>query len=78
MSTKNGASILSTVAVSRGADNLAIFETSELGLTLANLNEVYNNYRLSDCFILMTISFFVFLILGLYLDYVLPTAHGLR
>jgi ATP-binding cassette subfamily A (ABC1) protein 3 len=75
---KNAASILSTVAVSLGSNNFGIFESSGVGLTSSNIGEVYENYRFSVCLGMMAVSFVIFLVIGLYLDNVLPSAYGLR
>lgn len=78
MSSKNAASLLTTVAVSRGAANLGLFETNGMGLTSDTINETYQNYRFSDCLVIMAIAFMLTLWIGIYLDNVLPSAYGLR
>lgn len=75
---KNFASLLTTVAVSRGANNLGLFETSGVGLQNNNIMTLYQNYAIGKGLIVMTISLFLFMFAGLYLDNVLPSAYGLR
>ncbi len=76
---KNFASILSTVAVVRGSSVLARFEVgTEEGLQFDNLDKEYQHYTFQNCLLIMTLSFFMFLILGIYLDNVFPSAYGLR
>ena len=68
-SLKNLASLLfTTVAVSRGAENLAIYECSGLGFNLANFNQLYNNYRLSSCIMLMVLNMVLSIALGLAIE----------
>jgi ATP-binding cassette subfamily A (ABC1) protein 3 len=75
---KNAASILSTVAVNLGCTNFGTFEASGIGLTSSNINATYENYRFSMCLGMMVVSCLVFLVIGLYLDNVLPSAFGLK
>lgn len=75
---KNAASLLTTVAISLGANNMGLFETSGVGVVPANMSTVYQNYALSDMLIVMTISLFLFFFVGIWLDNVLPSAYGLR
>jgi ATP-binding cassette subfamily A (ABC1) protein 3 len=75
---KNLASLLPTVAISRAAVNLGLFESNGQGLNSENIASVYQNYRFQDSLIIMTISLFITFWLGIYLDNVLPSAYGLR
>ena len=75
---KNLASLLTTVAVSLGCNNLGQFEVTGVGLQFSNIGTQYQNYKFSSCLILMVISLFLFFWLGIYLDNVLPSAYGLR
>lgn len=77
-SAKNLASLLPTVAISRGCVNLGLFETNGIGLNFENITAIYENYRFADCLILMVISLVITFWLGIYLDNVLPSAYGLR
>lgn len=71
-SSKNAASILSTVAVSRGANTLGLFESAGFGIHSDDIMTPVQNYRFGMCLVMMTVSFFTFGILGLYLENVLP------
>jgi hypothetical protein len=72
------ASLISTVAVIRGSSVFARFEIQGEGLHFQNLGVTYMNYTFENCLLIMIISFFLFLILGLYLDNVFPSVYGLR
>jgi ATP-binding cassette, subfamily A (ABC1), member 3 len=78
MGSKSFATLLTTVGVSLGANNLAQFESSGIGLQANNMMTVYQNYSLSSCLIVMVISLFLFFFIGIWLDNVLPSAYGLR
>jgi ATP-binding cassette subfamily A (ABC1) protein 2 len=75
---KYGLSIIPPIAVALGANNVALFESSGIGLHKYNFNENYQNYSLAGCLWMMFISFWVFTFLGLYLDQVLPGVNGIR
>jgi len=77
-SKKNAASILPAVAFQRGATVLARFEASGVGLHSDNITMLYENYKVATALYMLVVSFFVFLLLGLYLEKVLPSAYGLR
>jgi hypothetical protein len=66
-------SIFPTVAVQRGCNILGVLEENAIGLKGNTINEVIENYAFSDCLYMMAVSFFVFLIIGLYLENVLPS-----
>ena len=72
------ASLISTVAVIRGSSVFARFEIKGEGLQFDNLGTTYMNYTFENCLLIMIVSFFLFLILGLYLDNVFPSVYGLR
>lgn len=75
---KNLASLLSPVAVNLGSAVVAQFEISGVGVRDFNMTTLYNNYSLANCLISMTVSFFLFFWIGIYLDNTLPSAYGLR
>ena len=77
-SVKNFCSIFPAVAVQLAGSNLLEFEGSGIGLNFDNASEEYLNYRFETCLYMMTISFFIFATLGLYLENVLPGAVGVR
>lgn len=71
-------SFFPAVAVQLGGINLLQFESSGIGLHSSNISEVYKNYKFSTCLWMNVVSFFTFLLLGLYLENVLPAAVGVR
>lgn len=75
---KNLASIFPIIAVQLAGTNMLEFEASGVGLTFDNASELYYNYRFSTCLWMNIISFFLFGIVGLYLENVLPAAVGVR
>jgi hypothetical protein len=75
---KQISSLLTTVAVALGSNNLGSFETSGIGIDVGNVNILYQNYKFGQCLVMMIISFLIFLWFGIYLDNVLPSAYGLR
>jgi hypothetical protein len=75
---KTFVSIFPAVAVQLAGLNMLEFEGSGIGLNFDNATDLYLNYRFSTCLWMMTISFFFFAILGLYLENVLPSAVGVR
>lgn len=77
-SKKNIASILPTIAVELASNNLGMFEGNGQGLTMATVNDVYQNYKFQTGLVVMVISLVVFTCIGIYLDNVLPSAFGLR
>jgi hypothetical protein len=75
---KSFASLLTTIAINRGCNNLGKYETSGVGLQASNLRTEYQNYSMDMCFSVMAISLAVFFWLGIWLDNVLPSPYGLR
>jgi len=71
-------SFLPSVGVQLAGTVLLEFEASGIGITSQNINEAYENYRFATSLWMNVISFFVFLILGLYLENVLPASAGVR
>lgn len=56
----------------------ASFETSEVGINSVTAHEVYGDYTFDTGLWMFMVGFFVFLLLGLYLDQVLPKEFGQR
>ena len=75
---KNLTSLLPSVSIQLAGNNLLFFEGSGTGLNWNNINETYKNYKFGTALWSNVISFFIFTILGLYLENVLPTAAGIR
>ena len=59
-------------------DVFAVLESRDIGLTLETASTVYQNYRYDYGIMMLCSSMIVFLILGLYLDAVLPKTYGQR
>lgn len=76
MRAKTALSLLPTIAVARGANNIAKYESSGAGLNFNNYHEVYQNYMFSTCLLMFLASFFTFMLLGFYLENVLPGVNG--
>lgn len=55
---------------------MGAYEVADIGIKFSNINDNYQNYTFSWCLIMMSISGFMFLIIGLYLDNVVPSAFG--
>ncbi len=75
---KYAGSLISTVAVIRGSETFAYFEIKDEGLNFSNMNRPLRFFSFQGCLVMMIASFFLFLILGLYLDNVFPSIYGLR
>jgi hypothetical protein len=52
------------------------FEGVGQGINHSNLWDIYGNYCAGEGFMLFIVGFFFFLLLGLYLDAVIPTEYG--
>ena len=76
--TKNLCSIFPVTAAQLAGNNLVDFEASGAGLGFDNVNENYKNYKFETCLWMNVISFFLFGILGLYLENILPSTSGVR
>lgn len=70
------ACLFSTIGVFRGTANIAIFESSYIGLQNSNYEQLYKNVRVKGCVEMMFVSCVVFTLLGVYLDQVLPGGYG--
>ena len=85
VSNRNTAEALKTlfsffpaVSVQLAGTNLIEFESSGVGLTFENSNELYKNYRFSTTIWMNLIYGLGLGIIGLYLENVLPAAVGVR
>lgn len=56
----------------------ASFETSEVGINSSTAHEVYGDYTFDTGLWMLFVGFLFFLLLGLYLDQVLPKEYGQR
>jgi ATP-binding cassette subfamily A (ABC1) protein 3 len=75
---KTLSSLFPSVGVQLAGVNLIELEESGIGVTFENANDVYKNYRFGTCLWMLTLSFFIFTTLGLYLENILPGAVGVR
>ena len=75
---KNTCAFFPAVAVQLAGINMLQFESAGVGLQSSNASELYKNFRFSTCLWMNVVSFFIFLLLGLYLENVLPAAVGVR
>eukprot|EP00828_Plagiopyla_frontata_P010922 TRINITY_DN1596_c0_g1_i2.p2 TRINITY_DN1596_c0_g1~~TRINITY_DN1596_c0_g1_i2.p2 ORF type:complete len:320 (-),score=35.73 TRINITY_DN1596_c0_g1_i2:34-993(-) len=73
---KNLASLSPHTAVSQALDNILMFEAEQVGVNFGNADQMYYNYRVSTCFYMLILNFFIFTIMGLYLDQVFPNEFG--
>jgi len=78
MSAKVGASFLPTVAIDLTCINFGYYEAFGQGITWSNYDDVFRNYSFRTGLIQMTMAFFYLLLIGLYLDEVLPKTTGKR
>ncbi|CAI2385343.1 unnamed protein product [Moneuplotes crassus] len=76
--TKNLASIFPSLAVQLASTNLLAYEEAGIGILFGNANESYQNYKFATSLWMNTLSFFIFTILGIYLENVLPSTAGVR
>eukprot|EP00347_Sterkiella_histriomuscorum_P006793 403351411 len=73
------ASILPTIGMARALGNVAKFERAKIGLTIDNVGELYNNYRVLTAYYMFIIGLLLSFIFGIYFTNVLPTTpDGLR
>jgi len=61
----------------RGIYNISIYDKGKIGLQYENLNEVYYNYSVKDCYYMFAVSFFGTLLIGIYLINVLPNSSDI-
>ena len=71
-------SIFPVVAVQLVSPIMFAFEGGGTGIRGNNVGVEYYNFKIAYCYMWLIISFFVFLILGIYLENVLPQAQGVR
>lgn len=57
---------------------MGAYEIAGVGVNYNNINDSIENYSFAICLVMMVVSLFVFLIIGLYLENVLPSTFGLR
>lgn len=75
-STKLVASLLPNIAASFSVYNLFYFEFYGSGLNHDSLNLEYNNYTFRNGLLLLLFDNFLYAIIGLYLDQIIPSEFG--
>ena len=75
---KTAASLSPITAMSFSGNTILAFEALQVGLTSDNINEIYNGYSVSIAMGFLVIDFFIFFVLGIYLDQVWPSEFGVR
>jgi hypothetical protein len=71
------ASIVPQAAIQQGSIVYANFECTGVGLNSDTATWLYNDYSVYIALTMMTASFFIFTLLGLYLDKVIPSTYGM-
>jgi len=73
-----GISFAPQTSVSLSADQMLSLEAAQVGLTGDTIDTEINNYQMSYHYIVMLIDFVIFIVMGAYLDKVLPSDFGIR
>eukprot|EP01022_Parablepharisma_sp_SALTPOND_P014471 TRINITY_DN1967_c0_g1_i1.p1 TRINITY_DN1967_c0_g1~~TRINITY_DN1967_c0_g1_i1.p1 ORF type:complete len:1683 (-),score=190.16 TRINITY_DN1967_c0_g1_i1:3454-8502(-) len=76
--SKNVSSLLPTVAATLGSISFVNYEVGQYGVEFSNATEKAANYKFSTALIMLTIDIFIYGLLALYLDNVMPTPDGVR
>ena len=71
-------SIIPQVAMTQTCQVFGNLESSGLGLKFSNMNEIINNYTFVTGLIMMIFGMVTFIMLGFYMDAVLPKTYGER
>ncbi|RLO11982.1 hypothetical protein DYB28_012659, partial [Aphanomyces astaci] len=74
--SKNVACIFAPVAMAFGVQTMAKAEAGSLGITFANVNEPYANFKFATALAFMAFDIVVYTLLGLYLERVVPKDYG--
>ena len=72
------ASLLPAIAGAFGSLTRVAYESGQYGIDFSNASNVVDNYAFSMSFIMLIVDFFIYLIIGLYLDNVIPSPTGAR
>ena len=75
-SAKNAAGLFPTLAWGLGMINYVEFESGQSGVSFSNATTFAKNYRFSNALIMLTVDIFLYGIIGLYLDNVIPNQNG--
>ena len=72
------ASIIPQAALSQGAIVFSQYESNGVGINKSTAAVVYQNYSFNTALYMFMVSFVVFMLLGIYLDNVIPSKFGKR
>ena len=75
---KTLASFSPIAAMSFSGNTILAFEAQEVGLTSDNINTLYGGYCVAIAMGFFIIDMLIFLLLGIYIDQVWPSAFGVR
>ena len=73
-----GISFAPQTSMGLAADHILNLEAGQLGLNSDTLTLEINNYKMTFHYITMAFDFFLFMILGTYLDKIVPSEFGIR
>ena len=71
-------SLLPQVAIMQGSKVFANYEGTGIGLNESTANVMYNNYSFNSSLYMLFLDCLIYLVLGLYLDKVIPMDYGQR
>jgi ATP-binding cassette subfamily A (ABC1) protein 3 len=76
--TKVAFSLLPNIAMSYTMSTLYHFEMQGAGLTMSSINSLYANFTFADGLLMIILDCFLYTLLGLYLDQVVPSEFGVQ
>ncbi len=76
--TKTLASLIPMLAGGLGMLSMTKYETGNIGVNFSNATQMAYNYRFSTAMLMMAADAVIYMLLGLYLDNVLPSPDGVR
>jgi len=71
-------SIMPPTCLGFGLFTLTKFDSNQVNFTLEKLNVLYNNYSVGNMYAMLAFNFILYLILGFYLENVLPQEFGIQ
>lgn len=72
------ASLVPQAALQQGAITFVQYECTGAGMNSQTASQLYNNYSFRTALIMMSVSAITFMLLGMWLDAVLPSKYGKR
>ena len=76
--SKMFASLLPQVALMQGSAVFAQYEGTGVGLGKSTASVIFGNYSFDSALYMLVLDFFIFFLLGLYMDKVIPSDFGQR